>query len=234
MHIDDGLLEKVATLEARNNVKITINFCYPTIVDRFAAATPPYRLFINFNRYYLEQLCWNKKIIIDPGHGGKDCGLQGPVGLQEKDAVLALAYQLRKVFELAGAKVWLTRQGDEFMPADTKKVSLQQQKAQLYIGLHLRKGSDGQSEGFALVVPPKEKQMEGLARGIGAIMGKKLNLVNNGIKIDSTLTGLGLPAIVVEAATITHAVEEGLLRSSHFQWRVAQAIFNATLKYFKN
>lgn len=232
INVDDGLIENIVVQAENQKVKIIIFFSYPTIVDRSSVANPPYRLLINFNRYFLERLCWNKMIIIDPGHGGKDCGSRGPVGLWEKDAVLAIAYQLRKVFELAGAKVWLTRQGDENISVETKKAALQQQKAQLYIGLHLRKESAGQGGGFALVVPPKEKQMERLAQEISTAMSKKLNLKNNGIKTDSDLLALGLPAVVVEAATITHAVEEGLLRNSHFQWRTAQAIFNATLKYF--
>ncbi|NMB35645.1 MAG: N-acetylmuramoyl-L-alanine amidase, partial [Firmicutes bacterium] len=111
---------------------------------------------------------------------------------------------------------------------------LQQQRAHLYIGLHLRKGVAGRERGFALIVPPKTKQMEKLAQEIGTAMSKKLNLADNGIQTDKNLLVLGLPAIVIETATITQAVEEGLLRSSHFQWRIAQAIFNATLKYFNS
>jgi N-acetylmuramoyl-L-alanine amidase len=233
INVNDGLIENIIVKEEKNKkVKMTIFFSYPTIVDRSSVANPPYRLIINFNRYFLEQLFWNKSIIIDPGHGGKDCGLRGPVGLWEKDAVLSIAYQLRKIFELAGAKVWLTRQGDENVSAETKRANLQQQKAQLYIGLHLREGSGSQDGGLALAVPPKEKQMEKLAQEIGLEMVKKLNLKNNGIKTDSDLLAFSIPAVVVEAATITNAVEEGLLRNSHFQWRTAQAIFNATIKYF--
>ncbi|MGI6307840.1 MAG: N-acetylmuramoyl-L-alanine amidase family protein [Dethiobacteria bacterium] len=232
IHIHDGLIENIVIKEKNKKVKITIFFSYPTIVDRSSVANPPYRLIINFNRYFLEQLFWNKSIIIDPGHGGKDCGLRGPVGLLEKDAVLSIAYQLRKIFELTGAKVWLTRQGDENVSAETKRANLQQQKAQFYVGLHLREGTGSQDGGFALAVPPKEKQMEKLAQEIGLEMSKKLNIKNNDIKTDSDLLALGIPAVVVEAATITNAVEEGLLRNSHFQWRTAQAIFNATIKYF--
>lgn len=234
INVDDGLLENIIVREEKQRVKITANFSYPTIVDRSATASPPYRLLVNFNRYFLERLCWNKMIVIDPGHGGKDCGLQGPVGLWEKDAVLAIAYQLRKIFELAGARVWLTRQGDENTSTETKIKALQQQRAQLYIGLHLRKESDGPGGGFTLIVPPGKKQMEKLAQEIGTEMSKKLNIKNNGLKTESNLLILGLPAVVVEAATITNAMEEGLLRSSHFQWRTAQAIFNATLKYFSS
>ena len=231
---DDGLLKNIIIREEKQRVKIAIDFGYPTIIDCSATATPPYRLLINFNRCFLEKLCWNKKIIIDPGHGGKDCGLQGPVGLWEKDAVLDTAYHLRKIFELAGARVWLTRQGDENVSTETRIASLQQQRAHLYIGLHLRKGVAGRERGFALIVPPKTKQMEKLAQEIGTAMSKKLNLADNGIQTDKNLLVLGLPAIVIETATITQAVEEGLLRSSHFQWRTAQAIFNATLKYFNS
>lgn len=232
IYVYDGLIESIGLKEKNNKVTVTIFFGYPTIIDRSSVANPPYRQIINFNRYFLEQLFWNKLMIIDPGHGGDDRGLRGPVGLWEKDAVLSIAYQLRKILELAGARVWLSRQGDEKIQTETQKVKIQQLKAQFYIGLHLRKGNGIQDGGFALNIPPQEKQVEKLAQDIGLEMVKKLNIKDNGIKKDDELSTLGVPAIVVEAATITNAVEEGLLRNSHFQWRTAQAIFNAMIKYF--
>jgi N-acetylmuramoyl-L-alanine amidase len=232
IQVYDGLLENINLKEKDNKVTVTIFFAHPTIIDRLSVANPPYQLIINFNRYFLEQLFWNKLVIIDPGHGGDDKGLRGPVGLWEKEAVLSIAYQLRKILELSLAKVWLTRQGDENIPAEMKIKNLQQQKAQLYIGLHLRKGSGSQDGGFALAFPPQEKQIEKLAADIGLELAKKLNLQNKGMHTDEGLSALGLPAVVAETATITNAVEEGLLRNSHFQWRTAQAIYNAMIKYF--
>ena len=37
-----------------------------------------------------------KKVVIDPGHGGKDPGAVGPSGVREKDVALAIAKKLQK------------------------------------------------------------------------------------------------------------------------------------------
>ena len=42
---------------------------------------------------------YGRKIVIDPGHGGKDTGTIGPSGLKEKDLVLSVALKLRDLLE---------------------------------------------------------------------------------------------------------------------------------------
>ena len=56
-------------------------------------------------------------VVIDPGHGGKDVGAQGPGGMVEKDIALGVARELAEI--LAGddgIEVHLTRTDDEFVP----------------------------------------------------------------------------------------------------------------------
>ncbi|MCK4838490.1 MAG: AMIN domain-containing protein, partial [Desulfobulbaceae bacterium] len=56
-----------------------------------------------------------KRIILDPGHGGKDSGAVGKNGLMEKDIVLKIAKQLsRKLKERLGVEVIMTRDRDVF------------------------------------------------------------------------------------------------------------------------
>ncbi len=53
-----------------------------------------------------------KIIVLDPGHGGREVGAEGPDGLLEKDANLAVARDLAQRLETAGARVHLTRTED--------------------------------------------------------------------------------------------------------------------------
>ncbi|MBM3266862.1 MAG: N-acetylmuramoyl-L-alanine amidase [Candidatus Sericytochromatia bacterium] len=53
-----------------------------------------------------------KVVVLDPGHGGKEAGAEGPDGLLEKDANLAVALELARRLEAVGATVHLTRTTD--------------------------------------------------------------------------------------------------------------------------
>ena len=64
-----------------------------------------------------KQIAGVKRVIIDPGHGGKDPGAIGPRGLKEKDVVLEVAKRLGKILkEKYNMEVIYTRKKDVFVP----------------------------------------------------------------------------------------------------------------------
>ena len=77
------------------------------------------------------------RVVIDPGHGGKDTGSIGPTGLLEKDLVLDVALRLKKLLEeRLGTDVMLTRSGDEFVPLEERTAIANQHGADLFISIH--------------------------------------------------------------------------------------------------
>jgi len=80
----------------------------------------------------------NKKVIvIDPGHGGDDPGAVGPRGTMEKDVVLEFARSLKKAFdEKGGYQVYLTRNGDYFLPLRERVSVAEEYGADLFISVH--------------------------------------------------------------------------------------------------
>lgn len=78
-----------------------------------------------------------KKVVIDPGHGGRDPGAIGYKGLKEKDITLKLAYLLKKRLETdLGCKVILTRYRDKFVSLERRAAIANRHKADLFISLH--------------------------------------------------------------------------------------------------
>jgi N-acetylmuramoyl-L-alanine amidase len=79
-----------------------------------------------------------RKIVIDPGHGGKDPGAIASNGLKEKDVVLAvskkLAHQLRAKL---GYEVVLTRTTDVFIPLEERTAIANTEKGDLFISVHV-------------------------------------------------------------------------------------------------
>lgn len=90
-----------------------------------------------------QQLCLGiGKIVIDPGHGGRDPGAVGPTGLKEKDVVLKIAKKLELVIqEKLGCEVVLTRRDDIFVPLEERTAIAITQKADLFISIHANASS---------------------------------------------------------------------------------------------
>lgn len=76
-------------------------------------------------------------IVIDPGHGGADKGVQGPHGTLEKDVTMAVARRLKSAIEgRLGIRVLLTRDGDQTLSADERAALANNNKADLFLSLH--------------------------------------------------------------------------------------------------
>ncbi len=77
------------------------------------------------------------RMVIDPGHGGKDPGATGRDGTQEKTIVLQVAKTLRDMLQKRlGAKVFLTRSSDVFLNLKKRVKFAEENKADLFISIH--------------------------------------------------------------------------------------------------
>jgi len=109
-----------------------------------------------------------RRIVIDPGHGGKDTGTIGPTGLQEKDLTLDVAQRLAQlVSDRLGAEVVLTRSADEFVPLERRTEIANNARADLFVSLHVnssRYRSVNGIETFYLDLTDSEADLEVAAR----------------------------------------------------------------------
>ena len=88
-----------------------------------------------------------KRIVIDPGHGGKDPGCQIG-GRYEKDITLSFAKLLaRKLREKVGCEVFFTRDTDVFLSLEQRTAIANMKKADLFISLHVNAHKDSRIHG---------------------------------------------------------------------------------------
>jgi N-acetylmuramoyl-L-alanine amidase len=79
-----------------------------------------------------------RTIVVDPGHGGVETGAIGPDGVDEKDLTLVLARDLEaRLTQRLPVRVVLTRTDDSKLPLDSRTAIANQNKADLFISLHL-------------------------------------------------------------------------------------------------
>ena len=90
-----------------------------------------------------------RKIVLDPGHGGRDPGAIGPGGIAEKDLVLSVARKLaRKLRREMGIEVVLTRQDDSFVRLEDRTAIANAENADLFVSLHMNASPSGEARGL--------------------------------------------------------------------------------------
>lgn len=90
-----------------------------------------------------------KRIVLDPGHGGKDKGASSPNGIHEKDITLALARELQKVLQAeTGCEVLLTRNRDRYLSLEERTAIGNARKADLFISIHTNAHQDSSIGGI--------------------------------------------------------------------------------------
>ncbi len=90
-----------------------------------------------------------RKVVLDPGHGGKDPGASGPGGIAEKDIVLSIAKKLAlKLKTEMGTEVVLTRKDDRFVPLEDRTLLANSENADLFISLHVNASPNSDAKGI--------------------------------------------------------------------------------------
>lgn len=120
-----GLAVESYTLE--NPFRLVFDVHQPSSVAEGTPALPP-----------REVRSGIRTIVIDPGHGGSETGAIGPSGIAEKELTLTLARDLAgRLQQRLPVRVILTRSDDSSLPLDTRPAIANQNKADLFISLHL-------------------------------------------------------------------------------------------------
>ncbi len=89
-----------------------------------------------------------RRVVLDPGHGGRDPGAIGISGLHEKDVALDLAHRAGPLIarEL-GVDTLLTRDDDTYVPLDERVAKANAFGADLFISIHCNASESQNSHG---------------------------------------------------------------------------------------
>ncbi|MGQ9678385.1 MAG: N-acetylmuramoyl-L-alanine amidase [bacterium] len=76
------------------------------------------------------------KIVLDPGHGGKDPGAVGRLGTEEKKIVLDIALLVKSYLTREGFEVFLTRESDEYVSLAERAEKAAKSGADIFVSIH--------------------------------------------------------------------------------------------------
>ena len=86
------------------------------------------------------------RVMLDPGHGGLDPGAEAD-GISEADVMLTFAQELATLLRQSGMEVSLTREGDLFVPLETRVSLARQAGADVFLSLHADALAEGDASG---------------------------------------------------------------------------------------
>jgi N-acetylmuramoyl-L-alanine amidase len=91
-----------------------------------------------------------RRVVIDPGHGGKDYGAPGYIkGVHEKKVVLQIAKLLKKMLqEQVKCDVVMTRSSDRYLSLEERTAIANTQNADLFISIHTNASTDHRAHGI--------------------------------------------------------------------------------------
>ena len=89
-----------------------------------------------------------RRVVIDPGHGGRDPGAIGKSGTYEKDVVLDVAKRLEKILRKKGFEVIMTRSTDEFITLQKRTEIASSKRADIFVSVHANSSLARRAQGI--------------------------------------------------------------------------------------
>ncbi|WP_375467423.1 N-acetylmuramoyl-L-alanine amidase [uncultured Nostoc sp.] len=178
----------------------------------------------------------NFKIVLDPGHGGKESGASGPTGYLEKDVNLVVSKLLRDELVKEGATVVMTREDDKEVSLAERQAIISQEEPAIAISIHHNSlPDDGDAEktkGFAAFW--YQPQAHNLAMFLHNYVIKKLGRPDYGVFWDNlALTRpTAAPSVLLELGFMSNPDEFEQMVNPEEQKKIAQAIAQGITEWF--
>lgn len=166
-------------------------------------------------------------VVLDPGHGGRETGTQGPAGLLEKDVNLAVALETARRLRQLGLRVLLTREGDTgvappgaSLAADLEARAMvaNRASADLFVSIHHNASMDpaaprSQTETYHRLddAGPSREAAAAIHESLTGSLGLTTNRLSPGFY--AVLRNCRVPAVLGEASYLTHPFTEVRLRT---------------------
>lgn len=169
------------------------------------------------------------RVIIDPGHGGKDAGAESPSGALEKEIALAIAQKVKAEFGSdAAIEIVLTRDNDSFL--GIRERYIKSEDADLFISLH----TDNYSGKGSFIVPVYNDQNEFSeeSKRLAQLLATEFESEGKDARVGyssgyAVLENANCPAVLLNVGWFSDKDEDQYLSTDNGQYEVAQQISDA-------
>lgn len=184
------------------------------------------------------KLLANFKIVLDPGHGGKESGASGPTGYLEKDVNLVVSKLLRDELVKRGATVVMTREDDKEVSLVERQAIISKEEPAIAISIHHNSlpdnGDAEKTKGFGTFW--YHPQAHNLAIFLQNYVVKKLGKPSYGVFWNNlALTRpAAAPSVLLELGFMSNPDEFEQVVNPEEQKKMANAIAQGITEWFKS
>ena len=175
----------------------------------------------------------NKKyIVVDPGHGGSDCGATRN-GIYEKDITLDVSKRVVALLEKKGYIVEMTRTKDETVSLQDRVEFSENVNPDIFVSIHVNSSNSESPNGLETHYY-KDNSLR-LAKNVHASLLNHINANDRGLFKSKfyVINHTTAPAILVEIGFISNASERAQIVSESRKQATAKAIAEGIYEYFK-
>ncbi|MBG1258616.1 N-acetylmuramoyl-L-alanine amidase [Nostoc commune] len=180
----------------------------------------------------------NLKIVLDPGHGGKESGASGPTGYLEKDVNLVVSKLLRDELVKRGATVVMTREDDKEVSLVERQAIISREEPAIALSIHHNSlpdnGNAEKTKGFGTFW--YQPQAHNLAMFLQNYVVKKLAKPSYGVFWDNlALTRpTAAPSVLLELGFMSNPDEFEQVVNPEEQKKMANAIAQGITEWFRS
>ena len=173
-----------------------------------------------------------KVVVIDPGHGGSDCGAIRN-GINEKDITLDISKRVTALLEKKGYVVYMTRETDETVSLQDRVEISENISPEIFVSIHVNSSNSEAPNGMETHYYKDNSLM--LAKTVHASMLNHINANNRGLFKSKfyVINHTTAPAILVEIGFLSNPTERAQLVSESRKQATAKAIAEGINAYLK-
>lgn len=177
-------------------------------------------------------------LVIDAGHGGDDSGVVNEDGVTEKDINMGIAGHLANQLERAGARVVLTREGDQAVPLYIRPATANTARADLFLSLHVNRHVNPGAQGVAAYYFSRKGYYSEAGRLLAGYITDSIEAATGLNALPplgrnyAVLRETEMTAILVEPFFITASDIREKAGTDEFSRLLAEAIFMGISRYF--
>ncbi len=186
---------------------------------------------ITLKKYEPSKILDGRRILLDPGNGAKyEDDYFG------RNMILKLCFKIKEELSSLGAKVFMTRDTNDFCAMKDKVMIADEINPEFYISINCNYEKNSNLSGTGIFHFRGDIKSHLMAESIMTALGSYTNLIQKGVKIAelSVFKEIKVNALLIELGYLSNEHDKKILEDTKSKTGVSEAISEGIKKYYRN
>jgi stage II sporulation protein D len=188
--------------------------------------------FKSLDRESILKLLAGKKVVIDPGHGGRDKGNVSK-DIIEKDVNLRIALYIEKMLKYIGANVVLTRIDDSDVSSEERVKIINKERPDFCLSIHQNSFMMPGMNGIEVYCYDKDEEAMKLGKLVCSNVNTMVGIKNRGVRTGDyyLLRESRVSTLIIECMYLTGNIDMEKFNEENYLL-ISRSIFDSICKYY--